>query len=126
MKSKLKKGCRIKSRYDILLSKPGKIVRRPKSYINLVWADGLNNEDIENLREQIKCALSDPNFSIISNYEIHWERIPVDRSSVSRVVWAEHIDARGIEELRELVEKALEDPNFVIITNYEVHWDEIV
>jgi hypothetical protein len=124
-KVKVKKSYRVKSRYDILLNKPGKIVRSSPNFINIVWAEDLNNEDIENLREQVQHALTDPNYSIISNYEIHWERIPVDRNSISRLVWANDIDAREAEELSNLVEAALTDPDFVIVTNYEVHWNEI-
>jgi hypothetical protein len=115
----------VKSRYDILLSKPGKIVQRPLPYVNVIWAEGLNNEDIENLREQIGYALADPNFSIICNYEIHWSRIPVSKDSISRIVWAEDIDTMEVEELREQVERALADPEYVIIANYEIHWKEI-
>jgi len=43
--------------------------------IRIVWAEDLSDMDIENLREQVDLALVDPDFSIIANYEVHWEEM---------------------------------------------------
>jgi hypothetical protein len=43
--------------------------------IRIVWAEDLSDMDVENLREQVDLALVDPDFSIIANYEVHWEEM---------------------------------------------------
>ena len=50
-------------------------VSRPfqRRRLRIVWADSLSTEDIDNLREQVEMALKDPDFVIVSNYEIHVE-----------------------------------------------------
>jgi len=39
----------------------------------LVWAEGLSDMDTDDLREQVDLALVDPDYSIVTNYEVHWE-----------------------------------------------------
>jgi len=51
------------------------IASRHMTPMRIVWADQLNPEDIDNLREQVDLALVDPDYSIIANYEIHWEEM---------------------------------------------------
>jgi len=51
------------------------IASRHMTPMRVVWADQLNNADIDNLREQVDQALVDPDFSIVANYEIHWEEM---------------------------------------------------
>jgi hypothetical protein len=51
------------------------IASRHMTPMRIVWADQLNNNDVDNLREQVDMALVDPDFSIIANYEIHWEEM---------------------------------------------------
>jgi len=41
----------------------------------LVWGEDLSPEDVDDLREQIDLALVDPDFTIIANYEVHWDEI---------------------------------------------------
>jgi hypothetical protein len=41
----------------------------------LVWAEGLSDADVDALREQVDLALVDPDFSIVTNYEVHWEEM---------------------------------------------------
>jgi hypothetical protein len=53
------------------------IASRHMTPMRVVWADQLNPDDIDNLREQVDMALVDPDFSIIANYEIHWEEMGV-------------------------------------------------
>lgn len=42
--------------------------------INLVWADGLDEQDVNTLRGEVEGALNDPNHIIIANYQVHWEQ----------------------------------------------------
>jgi len=51
------------------------IASRAMTPKRLVWAEDLDEADVENLREQVDLALMDPDFSIVTNYEVHWEDI---------------------------------------------------
>ena len=51
------------------------IASRHMTPMRVIWAEDLNPDDIDNLREQVDLALVDPDFSIIANYEIHWEEM---------------------------------------------------
>ncbi len=51
------------------------IASRHMTPMRVVWAEDLNSDDVDNLREQVDLALVDPDFSIIANYEIHWEEM---------------------------------------------------
>lgn len=93
--------------------------------INIIWAEGLNDKDLKILREQVELAMRDPDYSIVANYEIHWDQIPVNENLLARIVWTDHLDAKDTEVLKEQVDRALVDPNYAIVTNYEVHWNEI-
>jgi hypothetical protein len=41
----------------------------------LIWAENLGESDTEDLREQVDLSLVDPDYSIVTNYEVHWEEI---------------------------------------------------
>ena len=41
----------------------------------IVWAEGLSETDTEGLREQVDLSLVDPDYSIVTNYEVHWEEL---------------------------------------------------
>jgi len=41
----------------------------------LVWGENLSDIDTDDLREQVDLALVDPDYSIVTNYEVHWEEI---------------------------------------------------
>lgn len=41
----------------------------------LVWGENLSADDTEDLREQVDLSLVDPDYSIVTNYEVHWEEI---------------------------------------------------
>jgi len=43
--------------------------------IRIVWAEDMNAEQTEELREQVDLALQDPDFSIIANFQVNWEEI---------------------------------------------------
>jgi hypothetical protein len=60
---------------DKLRQAQTQIASRHMTPIRVVWAEDLSDMDIENLREQVDMALVDPDFSIIANYEVHWEEM---------------------------------------------------
>ena len=41
----------------------------------IVWAEDISDTDAEDLREQVDLALVDPDYSIVTNYEVHWEEM---------------------------------------------------
>jgi hypothetical protein len=41
----------------------------------VVWAEGLSDVDTDQLREQVDMALVDPDYSIVTNYELHWDEM---------------------------------------------------
>jgi hypothetical protein len=51
------------------------IASRAMTPKRLVWAEGLSDSDVEALREQIDLALVDPDYTIVTNYEVHWEEM---------------------------------------------------
>lgn len=51
------------------------IASRAMTPKRIVWAEGLSDTDVEALREQVDLALVDPDYSIVTNYEVHWEEM---------------------------------------------------
>jgi hypothetical protein len=51
------------------------IASRHMTPMRIVWAEDLSVEDVDNLREQVDMALVDPDYSVIANYEVHWEEM---------------------------------------------------
>jgi len=51
------------------------IASRHMTPMRVVWAEDLNPDNVDSLREQVDLALVDPDYSIIANYEIHWEEM---------------------------------------------------
>ncbi len=51
------------------------IASRAMTPKRIVWADDIGLADVEDLREQVDMALVDPDYSIIVNYEVHWEEM---------------------------------------------------
>lgn len=51
------------------------IASRAMTPKRIIWADKMSLPDVEDLREQIDQALIDPDFTIITNFEVHWDEI---------------------------------------------------
>jgi len=51
------------------------IASRAMTPKRVVWAEGLSDTDVDQLREQVDLSLVDPDYSIVANYEIHWEEM---------------------------------------------------
>lgn len=41
----------------------------------IIWGENLSDTDTDDLREQVDLSLVDPDYSIVTNYEVHWEEI---------------------------------------------------
>jgi len=51
------------------------IASRAMTPKRIVWGDRISEMDVMDLREQVDLALVDPDYSIVTNYEIHWEEM---------------------------------------------------
>jgi intein/homing endonuclease len=51
------------------------IASRAMTPKRLVWADDISLADLDELREQVDLSLVDPDYSIVTNYELHWEEM---------------------------------------------------
>lgn len=49
------------------------IASRHMTPYRLVYAENMNDDQVEALREQVDLALQDPDFSIITNFQVNWE-----------------------------------------------------
>lgn len=54
------------------------IASRHMTPMRLVWAEDMDEADVEALREQVDLALADPDYSIITNFEVRWEEMGSD------------------------------------------------
>jgi hypothetical protein len=74
--------------------------------MRVVWGDELSDVDVESLREQVDMALTDPDFSIISNYEVHWQEMGSNGRLLELSSEHEHIENclfAGLGVTRELL-----------------------
>ena len=51
------------------------IADRARTPRRIVWAEDISDSDAEDLREQVDLALTDPDYSVVANYEVHWEEM---------------------------------------------------
>lgn len=61
---------------DKLRQAQASIASRHMTPIRIVWVEGGDEADVDALRSQIDMAMADPDYTIVSNYEIHWEEMP--------------------------------------------------
>jgi len=59
--------------WDKLRQAQTSIASRHMTPFRIVWAQNLSEADVMDLRAQVDLALTDPDYSIITNYEVHWE-----------------------------------------------------
>jgi intein/homing endonuclease len=60
---------------DKLRQAQTQIASRAMTPKRIVWADRISEMDVMDLREQVDLALVDPDYSIVTNYEVHWEEM---------------------------------------------------
>jgi hypothetical protein len=51
------------------------IASRAMTPKRIIWADKMSEPDVEALRDQIDQAIIDPDFTVIANFEVHWDEI---------------------------------------------------
>ena len=60
---------------DKLRQSQTQIASRHMTPIRLVYAEDMDVADVENLRDQVDMALMDPDYSIITNFQVNWEEM---------------------------------------------------
>lgn len=55
------------------------IASRHMTPYRLIYAEDMNDEQTEALREQVDMALADPDYSIITNFQVNWEEMGADQ-----------------------------------------------
>lgn len=71
------------------------ITSRHMTPVRLVWAEGLSEEQVDELRNQVDFALMGPDFSIVTNYELNWQEITAE----GRLFDATSVMERNTEEI---------------------------
>lgn len=51
------------------------IASRAMTPKRVVWGDKMSEVDVEALRDQVDQALVDPDFTVVTNFEVHWDEI---------------------------------------------------
>lgn len=51
------------------------IASRAMTPKRIVWADKMSEPDTDSLRDQIDQAIIDPDFTVVTNFEVHWDEI---------------------------------------------------
>jgi hypothetical protein len=91
---------------DKLRQSQTSIASRHMTPIRIVWAEGMSDNDVDVLREQVDLALVDPDFSIITNFEVHWEEMGSNGRLLDLSSEFEHIENSlfaGLGVTRELL-----------------------
>ena len=65
--------------WDKLRQANASIASRHMTPHRIVWAENMDAGDTELLREQVDMSLQDPDFSIISNFQINWEEMGTEQ-----------------------------------------------
>ncbi len=92
--------------HDKLRQAQQSIASRHMTPIRIVWAEELSNNDVDNLREQVDLALVDPDFSIITNFQVNWEEMGSNGRLLELSTEYEHIENSlfaGLGVTRELL-----------------------
>lgn len=70
------------------------IASRAMTPKRLIYAEDLDVNDVEELRDQVDLALLDPDYSIIANYQVNWEEISADSRLLNLSSEYDYIDRR--------------------------------
>lgn len=77
--SKLKRCVRALVHEDKLRQANASIASRHMTPHRLVWAENLSEIDIEILREQVDQSIMDPDYSLVTNFQVNWEELGSDQ-----------------------------------------------
>jgi len=72
-KSILQRCLRVLVFRDKLRQAQTSIASRHMTPYRIIWAEDMNAEQTEELRDQVDLALQDPDYSVITNFQVNWE-----------------------------------------------------
>ena len=75
----LQRCMRVLVHRDKLRQSQASIASRHMTPIRLIWAENASVEDVEELRDQVDMALMDPDYSIVTNFQVNWEEMGSDQ-----------------------------------------------
>lgn len=73
--SLLQRCLRVLVYFDKIRQAQTSIASRHMTPVRLVYAEDMDEADTENLRDQIDLALMDPDYSIVTNFQVTWEEM---------------------------------------------------
>jgi hypothetical protein len=73
--SMLERCLRILVYRDKLRQAQTSIASRHMTPIRLIWAEDASAVDVDAIRDQVDLALQDPDYSIVTNYQLNWEEM---------------------------------------------------
>lgn len=73
--SLLERCLRVLLYQDKLRQAQTSIASRAMTPKRIVWAEGASEIDVDGIRDQVDQALIDPDFTIVTNFELHWDEI---------------------------------------------------
>jgi hypothetical protein len=73
--SMLERCLRILVYRDKLRQAQTSIASRHMTPIRLIWAEDASATDVDAIRDQVDLALQDPDYSIVTNYQLNWEEM---------------------------------------------------
>lgn len=73
--SLLERCLRVLLYQDKLRQAQTSIASRAMTPKRIIWADKMSEPDVEALRDQIDQAIIDPDFTVVTNFEVHWDEI---------------------------------------------------
>jgi len=95
--------------------------KRGKKFIRVIWSAGLSPVDLAKLRREVRRALSDPDYSLVTNYDLHWDDVRVDEQpGAVMVASAPGLGEKDMKALVTEVGRARRDPDYAIVENYPV------
>ena len=82
-------------------------------FFRIYYAEDADDEAVEDLRDQIRLALGDPGYTVITNFSVRVVDVPG-----GAVATVEDGREEDIERLRKELEEKIEDPDHVIVVPF--------
>jgi len=81
-----------------------------------IWiAQDADEEQCKALLEEIRKAIADPTYSIITNFHVEWCDV-----TKGAVIWAEDANSERIEQIRTEIEAAWEDRDYIVVFQFHI------
>lgn len=81
----------------------------------IYWNEYMDQEQIEELREQVKLCLNDPDYTMVTNFDVH-----VVTVHPHSCVCAENASPEQVERLQEELDRMRDDPDHIPVVNFSI------